>query len=169
MHSQVDAHSGADAEVGLRDLGWALGAVLRSWMRATSDAVADLPGGPRGYQVMAMATGGPCGTQAAMAERIGVDRTAMTHLIDALEAEGLVERRPDPADRRARTLILTGDGAKVHARVQRKLREAERDVLGPLDDESAAQFRSMLYTAADGVIDAPRDSCDVARDLEDAT
>lgn len=167
MHSQVDAERPeTDTEVGLRDLGWALGAVLRSWMRATSDAVADVPGGPRGYQVMAMATGGPCGTQAAMAERIGVDRTVMTHLIDDLEAKGLVERRPDPADRRARTLVLTTEGSKVHARVQGRLREVERHVLGPLDEEAADAFRSMLFTAAEGVVDAPRDSCAVAQELE---
>ena len=39
-----------------------------------------------------------CIDQARIAERLGLDRTVMTHLIDDLEEAGLVERRPDRAD-----------------------------------------------------------------------
>ena len=34
------------------DLGWALGAVMRGYLRAVDEVVADVPGGPRGYQVL---------------------------------------------------------------------------------------------------------------------
>ena len=37
------------------DLGWALSAITRSYLRAARDAVADLPGGARGYLVLAVA------------------------------------------------------------------------------------------------------------------
>src|SRR5204862_8339718 len=40
-------------------------------------------------------------TQLALAQHLGVDRTVMTYLIDDLEAAKLIERRPDPTDRRA--------------------------------------------------------------------
>ena len=92
------------------DLGWALGAVFRGYVKATHEALADLPGGPRGYQVLASAAGDEHGSQLALAQRLGVDRTVMTYLLDDLEAAGLIERRPDPADRRARRIVATPPG-----------------------------------------------------------
>ena len=37
------------------DLGWGLGVVLRAYATAAHTAVADLPGGPRGYQILSAA------------------------------------------------------------------------------------------------------------------
>ena len=66
--------------------------------------------GARGYLVLAVAGQGEPKSQLALAQHLGVDRTAMTYLLDDLEAAGLVERRPDPADRRARRVTLTDAG-----------------------------------------------------------
>ncbi|MDN5852380.1 MAG: MarR family winged helix-turn-helix transcriptional regulator [Actinomycetia bacterium] len=160
MADQVEVQTLRDE--GLHDLGWALGAVLRTWLKATSHAVEDLPGGPRGYQVLSMATGGPCGTQAAMAERIGVDRTVMTHLIDDLEAADLVERKPDPADRRVRRVILTPRGRSTYVELAARIDHVERKVLSGLDDPSIDELRGLLLRAASALDDQPIDSCDVA-------
>ncbi|HLR85522.1 MAG TPA: MarR family transcriptional regulator [Nocardioidaceae bacterium] len=156
----------ATRDEGLHDLGWALGAVLRTWLKATSHAVDDLPGGPRGYQVLSMATGGPCRTQAAMAERIGVDRTVMTHLIDDLEAAGLVERRPDPSDRRARRVELTPRGRSRYAELASRIDDVERAVLSGLDDASVGELRDLLLRAASALDDQPIDACDVAMEFQ---
>src|ERR1700710_2642901 len=83
------------------DLGWGLGTVFRAYVTAAHAAVADLPGGPRGYQVLSAAAHGTVGSQLALAQHLGVDRTVMTYLLDDLQAAGLIERRPDPADPRA--------------------------------------------------------------------
>lgn len=152
---------------GVHDLGWALGTVLRSWMREVADSVSDLPGGPRGYQLLSMANGGVCGTQAAMAERLGLDRTVVTHLIDDLEQRGMVERRPDPADRRARRVIPTPAGRAAHARVAEQLAQVERSVLAGLDIDEADRLRDLLYRAASGAADPPHDSCEVAHEFSD--
>ena len=97
--------SGVEAE-----LGWALGTVTRAHLRAAQDVVGGLPGGPRGYQVLAAAATGAAGSQLALGRQLGVDRTVMTYLLDELEQAGLVERTPDPTDRRARRITLTEDG-----------------------------------------------------------
>src|SRR5207344_2660572 len=46
-------------------------------------------------------------SQARLAELAGVDPMTMVRILDRMEADGLVERRPDPGDRRARCLYLT--------------------------------------------------------------
>jgi hypothetical protein len=83
------------------DLGWGLGMIFRAYVEAAHAAVADLPGGPRGYQVLSAAAQGTVNSQLALAQHLGVDRTVMTYLLDDLEAACLIERRPDPADRPA--------------------------------------------------------------------
>src|SRR3981081_4535479 len=66
------------------DLGWGLGVVLRAYVAAAHTAVADLPGGPRGYQILSAAAQGAVNSQLALAQHLGVDRTVMTYLIDDL-------------------------------------------------------------------------------------
>src|SRR5882724_12587839 len=46
-------------------------------------------------------------SQARLAELAEVDAMTMVRILDRMEADGLLERRPDPADRRARCLYLT--------------------------------------------------------------
>jgi DNA-binding MarR family transcriptional regulator len=46
-------------------------------------------------------------SQARLAELAEVDPMTMVRILDRMEADGLLERRPDPADRRARCLYLT--------------------------------------------------------------
>lgn len=158
--------SDAGIDDGVRDFTWALGAVMRSLLKATRHAVSDLPGGPRGYQVLSMAVEGACWNQAAIAERLGLDRTVMTHLIDDLEDAGMVVRRPDPADRRARRIEPTAKGQAAYEKAAAVVRRNERHALAGLDDAGAAAFRELLFRAAAGVIDPPRDACDAATGFE---
>src|SRR4051794_10441355 len=52
-----------------------------------------------------------------LAEQAGVTKQTAGALVDELEANGYVERKPDPADARARLVVLTDRGAKLCARV----------------------------------------------------
>ena len=133
------------------DLGWALGTVMRSYLRAVDEVVAEVPGGPRGYQVLAAAGRGEAGNQLALAQHLGVDRTVMTYLLDDLESAGLVERRPDPADRRARRIFLTDDGSVRLCALERALRSAEEAVLAPLAPCSPRSHRAGPAGAPTGV------------------
>src|SRR3954469_15239025 len=92
------------------DLGWALGTVMRNYLRAVGEVVADVPGGPRGYQVLAACGREGPRTQLALARQLGVDRTAMNYLLDGLPAARPVERSPDPTDRRSGRVELTEPG-----------------------------------------------------------
>jgi DNA-binding MarR family transcriptional regulator len=131
------------------DLGWALGALSRSYVKAVSVTFADVPGGPRGYQVLAAAAREEPGSQLALAQHLGVDRTVMTYLLDSLAEAGLVERHPDPADRRARRIVATARGRALLDELGGQLRAAEDQLLAGLDDDTDRQtFRALLQRVA---------------------
>jgi DNA-binding MarR family transcriptional regulator len=79
-------------------------------------------------------------SQQEVARRLGVDRTTMVELIDELEARQLVQRRPDPADRRRNVVALS--------EASRATREAERLFLGSLSPAQGAAFREALRAVA---------------------
>jgi DNA-binding MarR family transcriptional regulator len=131
------------------DLGWALGVLSRCYLKAVAAIFADVPGGPRGYQVLAAAARDEHGSQLALAQHLGVDRTVMTYLLDSLAEADLIERRPDPADRRARRIVATRHGRAVLDGLGERLRAAEDQVLAGLDDGGDRQaFRALLQRLA---------------------
>jgi DNA-binding MarR family transcriptional regulator len=62
---------------------------------------------PRHFGVMSILAAQPGITQQRLAEHTAIDASSMVAVIDELEAKGLAERRPHPADRRARAVYLT--------------------------------------------------------------
>jgi DNA-binding MarR family transcriptional regulator len=149
------------------DLGWALGAVMRTYLRTTAGALGEVPGGPRGYQVLTSCLRDEPPTQLALARRLGLDRTVMTHLLDDLERAGLVERRPDRADRRARRIVATPAGGALLAELDRRLASVEDTVLAALDPAERQTLRALLSKAAVAGC-PPADACTVAREMQEA-
>lgn len=56
-------------------------------------------------------------TQTALAERMGLGRAATGTMIDQLEGRGLLERKPDPEDRRVWLIAVTSTGMKLVKRI----------------------------------------------------
>jgi DNA-binding MarR family transcriptional regulator len=83
-------------------------------------------------------------SQQQVAQRLGVDRTTMVALIDALESKDLVARRPDPADRRRNVIELTDTGRRTLRRATHASDQAEQRLLIQLDDAERDQLRSLL-------------------------
>jgi DNA-binding MarR family transcriptional regulator len=144
------------------DLGWALGAVMRSYLQITGELLGDIPGGPRGYQVLAASGRGEPRSQLALAQHLGVDRTVMTYLLDDLERAGLVERRPDPADRRARRIALTNAGTAHLCELDHRLGQAEDRLLEPLEPTERDTLRQLLRRLATRSGAAAESPCGVA-------
>lgn len=130
------------------DLGWALALVLRRWHEAAEFVLSHLPLGARGYHVLHAVVHEEPPNQAALAAHSGIDRTVMTYVIDALEAEGLVERVPDPADRRARRVVATDRGRAELAETERRVHRAEEAVLSGLSESERAVFADLAQRAA---------------------
>lgn len=145
------------------DFGWALGVLLRAYRDRIGPALGGFPHGMRGYQTLSEVVRGQPPSQLALANRLGIDRTVMTYLIDDLVEAGLVERRPNPVDRRQRQIVATPRGRETVATLCRRVTEAENAVLGALDEQERAVFRRLLHTAAAGRPEADRsgDPCEV--------
>lgn len=132
-------------------LSWSLVALLREWSVRVEAATEALPQGMRGYQVLRVVVHDAPPTQAALAARLGIDRTVMTYLIDRYVECGFVERQQDPADRRARRIVVTPRGREILAEVDVRVADAEEDLLSGLPPADRAQFRDLLERAARGV------------------
>lgn len=152
---------------GAETFGWALGALLRAYQSSFMTVIGDFPHGPRGYQTLAAVVQGDQPSQLALAAHQGIDRTVMTYLIDDLVEAGLVERRPNPADRRQRKIVATEAGVKMYKDLERQVREAEDVVLGALTPAERDAFRHLLRRVACDVRDVEpgTDMCDVADEV----
>ncbi|MFG1924829.1 MarR family winged helix-turn-helix transcriptional regulator [Cryptosporangium sp. NPDC048952] len=149
------------------DLGWALGVLFRAYAKASAAALEGVPGGPRGYQVLATSVRDTPGTQLALAHQLGVDRTVMTYLLDDLEKAGLVTRVPDPADRRARRIVATDQGRELLRELDGRLCDVEAHLLGVLPEGEQAMFRALLQRLAGhaNLVDPIQNACQVAEQL----
>ncbi|MBE8522684.1 MarR family transcriptional regulator [Amycolatopsis sp. H6(2020)] len=96
------------------------------------------------YVVLSALSAGAAPSQLVLAQQIRYDKTRLIGLLDALEAEGLVVREPDPADRRARVVRLTREGIGRHAAVRAAIREVEERKLAGLAPETRRLLRSAL-------------------------
>ncbi|QSE89922.1 MarR family transcriptional regulator [Rhodococcus pseudokoreensis] len=132
------------------DLGWSVSTVQRHFSGLVAPAVADLPHGTRGYQLLHTVLRKELPTQIGLADYLGIDRTVITYVIDALVDAGLVERVQDPADRRARKIVPTDLGTAHHAALERDVRVAEEAVLRVLAADERVVFRSLLGRVARG-------------------
>jgi DNA-binding MarR family transcriptional regulator len=88
-------------------------------------------------------TEGPA-LQQRLSERLGIDRTTMVALIDALEQAGLVQRRRDPADRRGQRVRLTGKGERILSKGLDAVRHVEDDFLAGWSSRDQREFRRLL-------------------------
>jgi DNA-binding MarR family transcriptional regulator len=88
--------------------------------------------------------------QNGLAARLGVDRNNASLLVEELAKRGLVERRINGADRRARQLYLTAKGEKLFARLRPANLAANARILEPL----APRERELLLDLLIRVIEA---------------
>ena len=97
-----------------------------------------------GYVVLSALADEPMRTQAALARAIGADKTRIIADLDELQARALIEREPDPEDRRVRLLRLTPAGRRLHAEVRAAIRAGEERLLADLTAADRRVFLKVL-------------------------
>src|ERR1700692_295631 len=82
--------------------------------------------------------------QNSLAARLGVDRNTASVLVEHLVKRGLIDRRVNGADRRARLLRLTPLGNELHERLRPAMRAGQRRILAPLVPDERERFLDQL-------------------------
>ncbi|MCA3255055.1 MAG: MarR family transcriptional regulator [Alphaproteobacteria bacterium] len=82
--------------------------------------------------------------QAGLADRLEVENITLCRMVDRLQDAGLVERRPDPADRRAWRLFLTPAAHPMIASMRGLGSEVIGEALAGFSADEQAQLRTML-------------------------
>jgi DNA-binding MarR family transcriptional regulator len=94
-------------------------------------------------QLLCTLTTGPTG-MAELCATLGLERSSLTGLVDRAEHRGLVERQPDPTDRRAVRVILTQGGEKTIARFHRETTDRLEELLADLPATERELFHRTL-------------------------
>lgn len=92
-----------------------------------------------------------------IAQRLKCEPSNVTGIVDRLEARGLVERRPDPADRRVKLAAATPAGAETASHLRDSL-DFAREPLAALSVAERASLRDLLHR----VLDVSQRSADAA-------
>jgi MarR family transcriptional regulator for hemolysin len=89
--------------------------------------------------------------QGELAEQLDLQPISLTRLVDRLCDNGLIERRPDPKDRRAKRLFLTPAARPLLARLHAIGETLMADVLAGLDDEAVVAMIGRLGRIKDNL------------------
>ncbi|HWM70601.1 MAG TPA: MarR family transcriptional regulator [Steroidobacteraceae bacterium] len=90
-------------------------------------------------------------SQARLAELAEVDPMTMVRLLDRMEADGWLERRPDPADRRARCLYLTAKAKPILSEIWRLSEETRAELFAGVSKAERDIFMTVLERLYDNI------------------
>lgn len=82
--------------------------------------------------------------QGSLAEELGLDRTTAAEVLSRLERRGLVARKPNPRDRRARLARITARGRSLTAEVFASMQRAQDRLCAPLSQKERDVFMATL-------------------------
>lgn len=130
-------------------IGLHLARVARVVSRAFDDALAEAGGSLPVWLVLLNLVINPSANQRELARAVGVREPTLTQHLNAMENDGLLSRRRDPANRRVHIVELTGAGSALFTRLRdaavafdsqlrQGLSQPEVDELGLLLDRLAA-------------------------------
>jgi MarR family transcriptional regulator, temperature-dependent positive regulator of motility len=105
---------------------------------------------PLQYAVIGSVDDAPGLDQRRLAARIGIDPVSAHHLVSGLEAAGLLERRTEAEDRRARVLHLTRRGSELRRRLRPAMMASQDRILAPLSPGERMAFMALLTRIVEG-------------------
>jgi DNA-binding MarR family transcriptional regulator len=105
---------------------------------------------PIEYGVLAAVNDRPGQDQRGLATELGIDAASMSQIVDRLEVAGLVGRRVNLEDRRARELRVTAKGSRLRLRLRPALLAAQQRILAPLAPDERALLLDLLSRIVTG-------------------
>ena len=92
--------------------------------------------------------------QLDIAQRMGIEPMTLSTYLDRLQSLGFIERRPDPADRRATQVRLTPSGLETNASILADRQTHSEQYFAVLSPTEQEQLAELLLKLSDGA--APR-------------
>lgn len=96
------------------------------------------------YEFLHALVHGGSARMSALARQLRISPRTVTPMVDALEADGLVARAPDPNDRRAQLITLTPSGLAVMTRAHAQRIAMTDDLFAPLDPIERKSLGALL-------------------------
>ncbi len=127
-----------------RSVGFLLSQLGYVGSRGFSKALEPIGIDPREFLLLRFVAASDGQSQQALAERLAVPPSRMVALVDHLEEAGLVERRPDPDDRRIRGLHVTRKGRTTLERAFKIAIDFETELCSGLDKGEREQLIDLL-------------------------
>lgn len=118
---------------------------------------------PREFAVLRAVQANNGQSQQTLAERLRIPPSRMVAIVDELESRGLIERRPDPHDRRVRTLYVTERGQSLLQDAFNLVVQHERAISEVLSVKERAELLALLDRIA-GHLRLPTDVHSALRD-----
>ena len=83
--------------------------------------------------------------QTELAKVMDVGKVTLGGLIDRLEASGYVERQPDPADRRAKRVVMTSKGTKLLSQILKVAKVVNAEIMGGIPPADVTRAETVLH------------------------
>lgn len=131
------------------ELGPHVMAVAQSWRRAIAQAVADDGlSDATALPLVYLLRDGSGIRQWQLADRLGLEGSSIVRVLDCLEKDGLVERREDELDRRAKRVFLTPAGRTRAEQIETVFAELREELLGALPQDDIAATMRVLHAVS---------------------
>jgi len=114
--------------------------------RRFAERIAAVDLSPPLFRVLNLVAAAEGRSQQAIAAAIEIPASRMVALVDELEQRGLVERRPDPEDRRVRALFLTAEGKRCLRRGRQIAKQHEEEMTKGMSPADRKRLVDLLQT-----------------------
>jgi MarR family transcriptional regulator for hemolysin len=125
-------------------IGLRLTRTARVLSQAFDRAMAEAGGSASTWQVLVLVRAQKWGTQAEMAEEMGITGATLTHHLNMLENRGLVRRWRDPSNRRVQNAELTEAGIELFDRLRVVAQAHDRRLRSGLSEDDVARLGELL-------------------------
>ena len=132
-------------------IGLRLAQTARVVTQAFERALAEVGGSVPAWQVLLIVRSGVWGTQAGMAQAMGITGATLTHHLSALETRGLVRRWREPDNRRVQRTALTPAGEELFERLREVALRHDERLRSKLTEEETVLLADLLAKLEDGL------------------
>jgi MarR family transcriptional regulator for hemolysin len=137
-------------------IGLQLGTAARAIRRAFDDALVSAGGSLPTWLVLMSLKSQPSANQREIAAAVGIKGATLTHHLNGMEAEGLLTRRRDSANRRVHLVELTEQGEALFHTLRAVAVEHDKRLRSGLTDAEIAVVRRILAQMQDNVTNVPQ-------------